>query len=158
MARRTSSSVEGSGTDDGYPAPNGTTWRRECLFGAAAAVHADQTDSTRSEWSAGPQRTTQGKSARLAKWIARGIARGDRHEAGAACRAADDQRTLNNVISREIAAGVDLRRARAVNVADLLMHAGDKESGTELLFVMFAQSRRWITRKPCRPIPTSRCR
>ena len=53
----------------------------------------------------------------------------DRHERWAAGRAADHQSALHDVIGREIAAGVDLRRSRAVYVAHLLMRARDQQSG-----------------------------
>ena len=55
------------------------------------AAQVGGTDAARSEGSAGHQRASQGKSARLTQRIARGIAGVDRHQAWAARRAADDQ-------------------------------------------------------------------
>ena len=49
-------------------------------------------------------------------------------QAPGSSRASDDERALNDVIGREIAAGVDLRSAGAVDVADLLIRARDENA------------------------------
>ena len=140
-ARSTSRSVDGSGTVRGIADPNGIACCRDSQIGAVGgnAAHACGTDATCSERAAGRQRSGQGKSARLTQRIARGVAGVDRHQAGAARRAADHQRRLNDVVGREIAAGIDLRRAPAVDVADLLICSRDENARGWLLFVMFTR-------------------
>ena len=65
---------------------------------------------------------------RLVKWIARCVAGVDRDEAVIPRGAADDQRALDDVIRRQIAAGIDLRRACAVDGADDLIRARDEQA------------------------------
>ena len=56
-------------------------------------------------------------------------------------RAADHQRTLNDVVGREIAAGVDLGRARPVDPADLLIRARDQTDRPPRVLVLVMSAR-----------------
>ena len=76
-----------------------------------------------------PKRITRGRGRRCNERIAAGVGSGDRHQTAHSRRPADNKCRLDNVVSREIAAGINLGRAAAVNPADLLIRSGHEQSG-----------------------------
>ena len=148
--------MDGSGTDDGLPPTAELPSDRAARsVPPRATAQVGGTDAARSEGAAGRQRASQGKSARLTQGIARGVAGVDRHQGWAARGAADDQGVLNDVIGREIAAGVDLSVARAVDVADDLIRAGDDDAGGGAVVHDMHAIRAVPAPKPSRPVRAS---